>query len=139
MLTCKKCNAEKPEDQMKVRGGKPSKVCIECDDAAKAERERLKKILRDAREESIRTRKKRKKSASVATTKAKAKRVVAVEPNEVRIMPGLGVHAFITEDERLQISQKNDNAPNDNIVLSRTEAKVIFAQFHDWVETIDPS
>jgi hypothetical protein len=30
VITCKHCKAEKPEDQMRVWNGKPSKVCLEC-------------------------------------------------------------------------------------------------------------
>lgn len=138
MLTCKKCNQEKDEGQMKLRGGAPSKVCLECDVAAKAERDRVKKVLADAREESVRTRKKRKKSSAGAREKAKR---VEPEPelNEVLIAPGLGIRAFLTEDDRLQLAQRNDDKSFDNIVLSKTEFKVIAAQFHDWMETPDPS
>lgn len=135
MITCKKCKAEKPADQMKPRNGAPSKVCIDCDEAAKKERARLKKVLSDARAESVKSRKKRKKS----TTPKPAKQVVEQEINEVTIAPGLGCKAWLTEDDRLQISQRNDGAPADNVVLSKTEAKVIFAQFHDWVAQPEPS
>lgn len=30
VIKCKHCGNEKPESEMAVRGGKPSKVCIEC-------------------------------------------------------------------------------------------------------------
>lgn len=129
MITCKKCGAEKPEDQMKPRGGAPSKVCIECDEKARKEKTRLKKILADARSESVSTRKKRK-----AKTTRRAKPEPEVDPSEVKIAAGLGCHAFLTEDNRLQIAQTPDN-----VVLSKTEFKVIAAQFHDWMETTDPS
>lgn len=140
MVTCKKCKSEKADDQMKLRNGVPSKVCLECDEAAKAERRRLKKVLEDAREESVRTRKKKKKSAAAPARRAKPK-VEEPEPTEavVMIAPGLGCRAFLTEDDRLQIAQRNDDKSYDNIVLSKTEFKVIAAQFHDWMETHDPS
>jgi hypothetical protein len=30
VITCKHCKAEKPESEMSIWAGKPSKVCIEC-------------------------------------------------------------------------------------------------------------
>jgi hypothetical protein len=58
MIQCKKCQNEKPESEMKLRAGKPSKVCLACDEAAATERERIRKTVADAKAE-MRSSKKR--------------------------------------------------------------------------------
>lgn len=50
----------------------------------------------------------------------------------LEILPGFGFRASI-DDDRLSIEQDDSNGNTDNISLSRTEAKVLFAQFSDWV------
>lgn len=52
--------------------------------------------------------------------------------DEIAVEPGLGFKAFLTEDDRLQVTQENDGAKADNVVLSRTEFKVLTAQFAPW-------
>jgi len=46
---------------------------------------------------------------------------------EIAVEAGLGFKAFLTEDGRIQITQDADN-----VVLSRTEFKVLTAQFAPW-------
>jgi hypothetical protein len=51
----------------------------------------------------------------------------AESAEEIAVEPGLGFKAFLIEDGRLQINQQNDN-----VVLSKTEFKVLSAQFAPW-------
>jgi hypothetical protein len=126
VITCKKCKAEKPVDQMKVRGGKPSLVCTECADKAAAERARIRALVDEAKAEQ--GRKPRGK-------KAKAARKKESEPIEQRLtIPGggLGIDAFITEDDRLQVQQSNGDGTDDNIVITRHEMRALFDKFGEW-------
>jgi hypothetical protein len=49
---------------------------------------------------------------------------------EITVMPGLGFRGFLTEDDRVQITQGDDN-----VVLSKTEFKVFTAQFAEWADS----
>lgn len=65
--------------------------------------------------------------------KRKAKRPAPRPPDtaeEIRVLPGSGFHAFLTEDDRVQINQGGDN-----VVLSKTELKVFSAQFAEWADS----
>lgn len=127
MITCKKCGAEKPGDQMKPRGGAPSKVCIECDEKARKEKARIKKVLANARSESVRTRKKKAKRASPAP------RAEAPEALELDLPAGgHGVAAKITE-ECLLITQQNPGGSPDEVLLTKHEAKSLFDKFGLWI------
>jgi DNA-binding response OmpR family regulator len=61
----------------------------------------------------------RRKSSRSGTPEAPAE--------EIEVAPGLGFKAFLIDDGRLQVSQDGDN-----VVLSRTEFKVLTAQFAPW-------
>jgi hypothetical protein len=128
VIKCKKCNDEKLESAMKVRGGKPSKVCLECDkkaaDERAAERDRLAKVIEDAKAETSASRKHRRKGKA----SAKRTRQVETDPERITMLPSLGFDAFLTDDGRLQVSQDTDN-----VVLTRMDAKAIFDKFGEWI------
>lgn len=54
-------------------------------------------------------------------------------PLAVSMAAGFGFDAVVDGDNVLRITQYNSDGDADELVLSRTEAKVLFAQFHDWV------
>lgn len=49
---------------------------------------------------------------------------------EIRVLAGTGFHAFLTEDDRVQINQGDDN-----VVLSKTEMKAFAAKFAEWADS----
>ncbi len=49
----------------------------------------------------------------------------------LEVLPGFGFRATV-EDDHLVIEQDNSEGATDSLVLSRTEAKVLFAQFGEW-------
>ena len=51
--------------------------------------------------------------------------------NPLEVLPGFGFRASI-ENDRLAVEQDRDDGATDNVVLSRTEAKVLFAQYAEW-------
>lgn len=120
VIKCKYCKAEKPESEMSIWAGKPSKVCVEC-------------------------KKDHPNGGSVShgnggggnTSKkrpAAARRARAAAPLELSIPKGgFGVTGRITEEGFLQLSQENDDAPADNICLTRHEAKALFDKFGEWI------
>lgn len=57
---------------------------------------------------------------------------ITITGPRLEILPGFGFRAAI-EDDRLSIEQDDSAGDTDNITLSRTEAKVLFAQFSEWV------
>ena len=59
---------------------------------------------------------------------------IVITGPQVEVLPGFGFRASL-EDGRLSIEQDDSNGRTDNITLSRTEAKVLFAQFSEWVST----
>lgn len=48
-----------------------------------------------------------------------------------RLKSKAAVRAYV-EDGRLVLEQGRDDGAVDNVTLSRTEAKVLFAQFAEW-------
>lgn len=55
----------------------------------------------------------------------------------LEILPGFGFRASV-EDDFLLIEQDagvGEDQRTDSLTLSRTEARVLFAQFHEWVNT----
>lgn len=107
---CQRCGQSKPAAEMVKRGGKPSKTCVECFRTAMADHGG------------------RKRNANgTARPKARKARQVEVAPEPVTIdgpslevLPGFGFRSSV-EGDRLIIEQDD------------TEARVLFAQFHDWV------
>lgn len=57
---------------------------------------------------------------------------VQATPDKLTMAPGFGFTGWI-EDGVLRISQTNTDGSEDHLALSRTEAKVLFAQFQAWV------
>lgn len=71
-----------------------------------------------------------KSPAAVSRRKPKAAAALEIE------VPG-GGHGFkasLTDEDCLLITQENDGTDNDNIVLTRSEAKSMFALFAEWAE-----
>jgi hypothetical protein len=56
----------------------------------------------------------------------------AQEPDPITMAPGFGFNAGI-ENGNLVVRQLDTEGNTDTVVLSRTEAKVLFAQFQPWV------
>lgn len=59
---------------------------------------------------------------------------VTISGPKLEVLPGFGFRAGI-EDESLVLEQDagvGDERRTDSITLSRTEAKVLFAQFQEW-------
>lgn len=115
MTTCKKCEVDKPEDQMVVRRGVAIRLCREC--------------LSNAR---------RKKGSGTSKKKATTTRRKRVEspPELVLTLPagGFGVTSRVTDEGHLQLTQENEGTVADNVCLTRHEAKAIFEKFGDWAE-----
>jgi hypothetical protein len=61
----------------------------------------------------------------------------AAEPPDVKLAiavePGFGFQAHL-QGEALHIAQHDAEGKQDLVILSRTEAKVLFAQFAAWVD-----
>jgi hypothetical protein len=72
-----------------------------------------------------------------ATSRAQKAAPPAPQPEStalaVSMAAGFGFDAVVDGDNVLRITQYNSDGDADELVLSRTEAKVLFAQFHDWV------
>lgn len=108
--TCKKCGQEKSEDQMAKYAGELTETCKEC-------------------------RFSRSKGGSQAR-KAKSAPARKSKPTELELTlhpGGFGVNARITEEGYLQLTQENQEAPADNICLTRHEAKQLFDKFGEWI------
>lgn len=58
---------------------------------------------------------------------------VVISGQRLEVLPGFGFRASV-EDGRLAIEQDDSSGNTDNITLSRTEAKVLFAQFGEWAQ-----
>lgn len=115
-LVCKTCETEKPDDEMVVRRGNPIRLCKVC----------LGNSIRGKRGGGNTSKKRR------AAVKRKASRKEAppeLTADELEVLPGAGFKSFLTEDDRLQINQGADN-----VVLSKTELKVLSAQYAPWAD-----
>jgi hypothetical protein len=116
-ITCKRCGASKPPeefgDDSRTENGK-ARTCRAC------------KKPSTGRPKGGGNRVKKQKRAS-ATPAAGAE----ASPT-LRLEAGFGVQASVTDDGRLQLEQADAEGKIDTIVLSRTEAKVLFAQFGEW-------
>lgn len=122
-MNCKSCGNDKPEAEMFVRSGKPIRTCKEC----KAKQFEL----------GITTR--AKAVRSVAISEAVQADVPALDPSAppaiaypvLEILPGWGVNAAI-DDGRLVLKQEDAEGNLDEIALSRSEARTLFAHFRTW-------
>jgi hypothetical protein len=52
----------------------------------------------------------------------------------LEMAPGFGFKAYVRADGTLVISQADSEGNLDTILLSRTEAKVLFAGFTEWAQ-----
>lgn len=109
MKVCTTGGAEKPVAEFRKFGRGLRKVCIECEGGGKA-----------------------------VTKKSTSEPVpVTLAGPKLEILAGFGFRASI-EDDYLMIEQDagaGAEARFDSITLSKTEARVLFAQFHGWVHT----
>lgn len=120
---CQRCNKPKSAAEMVVRAGKPSKTCAECFREAMAERGGRKRKSVDT------VAPKPRKSRSDEQTPA-PEPVTIIGP-ALEMAPGFGFRASV-EDERLSVEQDDSEGKTDNVVLSRTELRVLIAEFASW-------
>lgn len=109
MFTCRICKGDKSKAEMALWGGKVSEVCLVCKAAKKAQRQGV-----------------------VIEHVPDAPRLPA--PLVIQVAPTMGFTAQIDENN-LVITQANGSRENDddNITLSRDEAKALFKLFGEWV------
>lgn len=119
MIKCKHCEVEKPEDQMAIRAGQPSKVCLECKDKRVG-------IASLAGGGSSHKKGKRGKAATRRPKKDAAELALSLPAG------GFGCNASITDEGHLQLTQENPDAAPDNVCLTRREARAIFETFGEW-------
>jgi hypothetical protein len=113
-ITCKRCGEDKAADAMIVRAGKPSRLCRDCFAISFAGRGKAK--------------------SGWGSVKAKAEKApppVRLNGHALEILAGYGFRARV-EDDRLVIEQDDSEGNTADLILSRTEAKVLFAQFGEW-------
>lgn len=121
--TCQRCGETKDAGDMCVRGGKPSKTCKACFSASFQ----------------------KKSGGGKRVTKAKLEPVgvpgehyglqpVKLNGLSLEIARGYGFRAS-AEDGQLVIEQDDDQGQTATVVFSRTEAKVLFAQFAEWAQS----
>jgi hypothetical protein len=111
--TCQRCGETKGADDMCVRGGKPSKTCKACFSASFQKKSGGGKVKR---------------------SRQKAERSpppVKLSGLSLEIARGYGFRAS-AEDGQLVIEQDAEDGATATVVFSRTEAKVLFAQFAEW-------
>jgi hypothetical protein len=117
MPVCKVCKESKPIRDMRVWGTNPTETCQVCHDAKKAA-----------------------KNGSAATPPEAPKDSPRPEPrpinrvSEVIVEASLGFAAKV-DGENLVISQANSSRENDddNVTLTRSEAKRLFDSFGEWI------
>lgn len=120
MITCKHCKTEKPESEMSIWAGKPSKVCLECKPKHP--------VGGGARRTKDNGGASKKSTAAARNGKRAAAELALSLP-----AGGFGVAANVTEEGYLQLTQANDGAEPDNICLTRYEAKALFEKFGEWI------
>lgn len=111
--TCRKCGVEKLIDAFSRDKRTPDGyacTCIDCRGNGKGQNGKSKRAAK----------------AQPAPEPAPIANLASLE-----VLPGFGFRASI-EDDRLSIEQDRDDGTADSITLSRTEAKVLFAQFMEW-------
>ena len=104
MRVCEICAVEKANSHFRPKGRGLSKVCKACEGVADGE--------------------------AVAAAQEPAPTPVRLQGLRLEIARGYGLRASI-ESDQLLIEQDADDG-TATIVLSKTEAKVLFAQFVDW-------
>src|SRR5690349_15965869 len=105
VIQCKHCKVEKPETEMSVWAGKPSKVCLDC--------KKDHPTGRGARRGKGNGGGGPKKRAAAARNGKPA----AAELSLSLPAGGFGVSAALTEEGYLQLTQENDGAAPDNICI----------------------
>lgn len=123
---CTRCESTKPVSVFGKNKSTPDGFSYWCKDCVRAA----------YREKNGTPKAKTKSKVTPAKSQAnKAAEPAAVAPDlTVRMLPGLGFEAELDADDNvLRVRQANSEGGADELVLSRTEAKVLFAQFHDWV------
>jgi hypothetical protein len=106
MRTCELCQVERKDSEFRKFGRGLRKVCLQCENGVATE------------------------AATIADELPEPVEITAA----LEVLPGFGFRATV-ENERLVIEQDagvGAEKATDNIVLSRTEAKVLFAQFGEW-------
>lgn len=108
---CKTCGVEKPDDQMIERRGKVIRLCRECLSNSIA---------------------KKGDGAKPKTTKSKRVPKAAAPPpprDQLALTPTYGFNAHIDENDNLHVVQANADQSQDEIILSASEASVLFKRF----------
>lgn len=119
MIKCKHCDIEKLESDMSIWNGKPSKVCLECKKTHPTGRGAAKVNGGGSPE--------KKRPAAARKPRAAADLELALPAG------GHGFTAVVTEEDTLLITQENDGAADDNIVLTKHEARQLFDKFGEWI------
>jgi hypothetical protein len=118
-MNCKSCGRDKPEAEMFTRKGKPIRTCREC----RAEQFKVGIITRAKTMRSVQI------SRSV-TVEIPTLPPAAAFPM-LDILPGWGVNAAL-DDGRLVLKQSDSEGNTDEISLSQSEARTLFAHFSTW-------
>jgi hypothetical protein len=119
-MNCKSCGRDKPEAEMFPLKGTPIRTCREC----KAEQFRRGIITRAKTMRSMQI------SRSVAVEIPALPAPAAAFPM-LDILPGWGVNAAL-DDGRLVLKQSDSEGNTDEISLSQSEARTLFAHFSTW-------
>jgi hypothetical protein len=112
---CQRCSETKGADDMVIRGGKPSKTCKTCFSASFAKKSGG-KVKRSGEK------------------REQAPPPVKLNGLSLEIARGYGFRAS-AEDGQLVIEQDADDGATATVVFSRTEFKVLAAQFAEWAAT----
>lgn len=117
MPVCKVCKSEKPTRAMRMWGGIATETCQDCYDAKKGAKASGAVKPADAEQQP----------------KPPAPRL-AIAPTEIIVEASLGFAAKVDGDN-LVISQANHSRENDddNITLTRSEARKLFDLFGEWI------
>lgn len=117
-ITCKRCHQAKPADEfgddIRTETGK-ARTCRAC------------KKPGGGRSKGGGSAVKKQKAAEAAPAAA----VEALPAQRIDLEPGFGMSAYV-DGNRLVLEQANNAGSVENVTLSRTEAKVLFAQFAEW-------
>jgi hypothetical protein len=114
-MNCKSCELDKPEAEMFTRKGKAIRTCREC------KAEQLKRGI-TTRAKTMRL---------VQISRSVAVEIPALPPPALELLPGWGVNASL-DDGRLVLKQSDSEGNTDEISLSQSEARTLFAHFRTW-------